>query len=147
MAQAKRGTQAQAPAKFDPTAFGVEEASADELVGKRSSKYDNHAWVPIMTDSYENGTVDSNGVQRGKGKAFNPVPAAQLDDVKRDLNGVAKALGVGVKIKAEDNGDGTYRVLFRAQDRRKVERKPLTAEQKAARNATREANKRAKASS
>lgn len=138
MARAPR--TAPAPAKvngFDPSAFSVEDAPKEELIRHRGSKYDTHAWIPVMTESYE----------QDKPKAFNPVPAEQLDDVKRDLNGVAKALGVGVRIAAHDNGDGTYRVVFTGQKRRQVTRKPLTDEQKAARKAKRAANKAAKASS
>lgn len=120
-----------APTPFDPNAFGVADADPSELVGKRGSKYDDHAWTPILAESYE----------EDKGKAFDPVPADQLDNVKRDLNGVARALGIGVKIRAHDNGDGTFRVAFTGQPRRVVNRQPLTQEQKDKRNATRAANK------
>lgn len=132
MAQAKQAKQTTAPAVFDPNAFDVEDADSRELVGKRGSKFDDHAWVPILTESYE----------QDKPKAFRRVPAAQLDNVKRDLNGVAKALGIGVKIRAHDNGDGTLKVVFTGQKRREVKRQPLTDEQKRARAAKRAANTR-----
>lgn len=137
MARAPHKQTTPAPAKFDPTAFDVVDATKDDVTGSRGSKYDQHAWVPVLTESYE----------QDKPKAFPRVPAANLDDVKRDLNGVAKALGIGVKIRAHDNGDGTFKVGFTGQKRREVKRQPLTDEQKAARNAKRTANKAAKQAS
>lgn len=115
---------------FAALAAQAQDGTQDDVTGSRDSKYSRSPLVPLVKDRQPH--------------VLPSVETGALDEVKRELNGVAKALDMGIRIRPKSDGNGTYRVGFTGQDRKVIKRQPLTDEQKAARNAKREANKRAK---